>query len=107
MVYADTGYQGIEKRPEMEGRTITFRVAMRSGKRGALPSTVDGRLDDLIETAKAYFRAKGEHPLRVFKQQFGFLKTRLRGMIKNSCKVNGLTALTNLFLVSHQLLFMI
>jgi len=38
------------------------------------------------------------------KRQFGFQKTRLRGMLKNRCKVNVLAALTNLFLVRHQLL---
>jgi IS5 family transposase len=104
VVYADAGYQGIEKRPEMEGKPTTFRVAMRPGKRRALPNTADGRLDDLIETAKAHIRAKGEHPFRVIKQQFGFQKTRLRGMLKNRCKVNVLAALTNLFMVRHELL---
>ena len=104
VVYADAGYQGIEKRPEMEGKSTTFRVAMRPGKRRTLPDTAEGRLDDLVETAKAHIRAKGEHPFRVIKQQFGFQKTRLRGMVKNRCKVNVLAALTNLFLVRHQLL---
>ena len=37
VVYADAGYQGIEKRSEMQGRGIGFRVAMRPGKRRALP----------------------------------------------------------------------
>ena len=32
VVYADAGYQGIEKRPEMKGKAIGFRVAMRPGK---------------------------------------------------------------------------
>jgi len=104
VVYADAGYQGIEKRPEMEGKTTTFRIAMRPGKRRALPDTTEGRLADLVETAKAHIRAKGEHPFRVIKQQFGFQKTRLRGMVKNRCKVNVLAALTNLFLARHQLL---
>jgi transposase, IS5 family len=104
VVYADAGYQGIEKRPEMEGKTTTFRIAMRPGKRRALPDTTEGRLDDLVETAKAHIRAKGEHPFRVIKQQFGFQKTRLRGMVKNRCKVKVLAALTNLFLARHQLL---
>ncbi|MCP9884617.1 IS5/IS1182 family transposase, partial [Synechococcus sp. ATX 2A4] len=89
---------------EMEGKPTTFRVAMRPGKRRALPNTADGRMDDLIETAKAHIRAKGEHPFRVIKQQFGFQKTRLRGMLKNRCKVNVLAALTNLFMVRHELL---
>ena len=104
VVYADAGYQGIEKRPEMEGKPTTFRVAMRPGKRRTLPNTADGRMDDLIETAKAHIRAKGKHPFRVIKQQFGFQKTRLRGMLKNRCKVNVLAALTNLFMVRHELL---
>lgn len=104
VVYADAGYQGIEKRTEMEGKGIGFRVAMRPGKRRALPDTPEGRVDDLIETAKAHIRAKVEHPFRVMKRQFGFQKTRLRGMFKNRCKVNVLAALTNLFMVRYQLL---
>jgi IS5 family transposase len=106
VVYADAGYQGIEKRPEMKGKTARFRIAMRPGKRRALPDAPEGRLDDLVETAKAHIRAKGEHPFRVIKQQFGFQKTRLRGMVKHHCKVNVLAALTNLFLARRQLLAM-
>ena len=52
VVYGDAGYQGIEKRPEMQGRGIGFRVAMRPGKRRALPDTPKGRVDDLIETGQ-------------------------------------------------------
>jgi IS5 family transposase len=37
VVYADAGYQGIEKREEMQGTTAKFQVAMRPGKRRALP----------------------------------------------------------------------
>ncbi len=88
----------------MKGRGIGFRVAMRPGKRRVLPDTPEGRLDDLVETAKAHIRAKGEHPFRVIKQQFGFQKTRLRGMLKNRCKVNVLVALSNLFMAPRRLL---
>jgi IS5 family transposase len=88
----------------MKGKAIGFRVAMRPGKRRALPDTPDRRLQDLIEIAKAHVRAKGEHPFRVIKQQFGFHKTRLRGMAKNRCKVNVISALTNLFLARRLLL---
>jgi IS5 family transposase len=96
--------QGIEKRPEMAGRSIGFRVAMRPGKRRVLPDTPEGRLDDLNETAKAHIRAKGEHPFRVIKQQFGSQKTRLRRMLINRCKVNVLAALSNLFMARCRLL---
>jgi IS5 family transposase len=104
VLYGDAGYQGIEKRPEMQGRGIGFRIAMRPGKRRALPDTPEGRVDDLIETAKAHVRAKVEHPFRVIKRQFGFQKTRLRGMLKNGCKVKVLAALSNLFMARHELL---
>ncbi len=60
VIYADAGYQGIDKRSEMAGEPTTFRVAMRPGKRRALPVTPDGKLLDLIETAKAHIRAKAE-----------------------------------------------
>jgi IS5 family transposase len=103
VVYADAGYQGIAKRPEMKGKAIDFRVAMRPGQRRVFPESPEGRLRDLMETAKAHFRAKREHPFRLIKQQFGFQKTRLRGMAKNRCKVHVLAALMNLFLARSHL----
>ena len=104
VVYGDAGYQGIEKRAEMAGKITTFRVAMRPGKRRVLPDTPDGRLLELVETAKAHIRAKVEHPFRVIKEQFGFRKTRLRGIAKNHCKINVLAALTNLYIARAYLL---
>ena len=104
VVYGDAGYNGIAKRGDIAGNSAEFRVAMRPGKRRSLPNTPDGKLQDLIETAKSHVRAKVEHPFRVIKQQFGFQKTRLRGMAKNRCKVNVIAALTNLFLARRLLL---
>jgi len=104
VVYGDAGYQGIAKRPEMSCAAAEFRVAMRPGKRRALPDTPEGKLQDLIETAKAHVRSKVEHPFRVIKQQFGFQKTRLRGLAKNRRKIHVLAALTNLSLARRRLL---
>ena len=81
----------------MAGTAAEFRVAMRPGKRRALPDTPDGRLQGLIVTAKAHVRAKVEHLFRVIKKQFGFEKTRLRGLVKNRCKINVLAGSINLF----------
>jgi IS5 family transposase len=86
VVYGDAGYQGIEKRPEISDKRITFRVAIRPGNRREIPNTQDGRLKDLVETAKAHIRAKVEHPFRVIMEQFGFRNTRLRGIFKNHYK---------------------
>ena len=88
----------------MAGKSIEFRVAMRPGKRRALPDTHECRIQDLVEGAKAHIRAKVEHPCRVIKQQFGFQKNSLRGLAKNHCKMNVLAALTNLFMARRQLL---
>ena len=77
---------------------------MRPGKRRVLPVTPDGRLLNLVETAKAHIRAKVEQAFRVITEQFGFRKTRLGGIAKNHCKVNVLAALRNLYLARAYLL---
>ncbi|PRP68650.1 IS5 family transposase, partial [Chromobacterium amazonense] len=53
---------------------------MRPGQRKALTDSADDRQVQLGETVKAKIRAKVEHPFRVIKQQFGYLKTRYRGL---------------------------
>lgn len=35
---AKAGYRGVDRRPENEGKTLTWHVAMRCGKRKALPA---------------------------------------------------------------------
>jgi len=81
MVGADAGYTGVEKRPEHEGREVIWQIAARRrtykklSKRSALY-----KAKRKIEKAKARVRAKVEHPFRVIKRQFGYVKTRFRGL---------------------------
>jgi IS5 family transposase len=49
-------------------------------------------------------RARVEHVFRVIKQQFGFQKTRYRGLEKNTSQVNLLVGLANLYLLRRQLM---
>ena len=77
---------------------------MRPGKRRAILVTLEGRLQDLIEMAKAHIRSKEEHLFRVIKQEFGLQKTRLRGLAKNHCKILMLAVLSNQFQARRQLL---
>lgn len=79
VVYGDSGYQDIANRPEIAEKSAEFRLAMRPGKRRALPETAAGKLQDLIETAKAHIRSKVEHPFRVIEQHFGLQKAQLHG----------------------------
>jgi len=49
-------------------------------------------------------RARVEHIFRVIKCQFGFVKTRYRGLVKNASQVNLLVGLTNIYLLRRRLL---
>jgi IS5 family transposase len=68
-----------------------------------LPETAEGRLLDLIETAKAHFRARVEHPFRIIKCHFGFRKVFYRGIRKNDLKLKLLFALANLWMVRERI----
>lgn len=101
-VFADAGYQGAMKRPEATG--VPWQVAMRPGKRRALPDTPWGQTIDRIEKCKASIRAKVEHPFRVIKRQFGHVKVRYRGLMKNTAQLMTLFALSNLWMARKRLL---
>jgi hypothetical protein len=45
-----------------------------------------------------------EHVFRVIKHQFGFTKTRYRGLMKNTTQVNMLVGLANLYLLRWRLM---
>jgi len=103
-VFADAGYQGAHKRPDAREGT-TWHVAMRPGKRKALDKTkASGQLTEQVEKIKASIRAKVEHPFRVIKQQFGHVKVRYRGLIKNTAQLKTLVALSNLWMARRKLL---
>jgi IS5 family transposase len=103
-VFADAGYQGAHKRPDArEGPT--WHVAMRPGKRKELDKTkASGQLTELVEKIKATIHAKVEHPFRVIKQQFGHVKVRYRGLVKNTAQLKTLFALSNLWMARRKLL---
>ncbi len=105
-VYGDAGYQGANKRADAKA-DVTWHVAMRPGKRKALNKDEPwGALTDKIEKAKAGIRAKVEHPFRVIKRQFGYIKTRYRGLKKNTAQLVTLFALSNLWMVRKNLMGM-
>ena len=82
VVYTDAGYQGVGKRPDITGSPhlagVEFRVAARKGKLAKMAGP-----DRAAESRKASVRAKVEHPFLVLKRDFGFTKTRYRGLAKN------------------------
>jgi len=80
-VGADADYTGVEKCPEHEGQKVIWQVAARLSmykkldKRSALYQA-----KRKIGKAKARVRIKVEHPFRVIKRQFGYVKTRFYGL---------------------------
>ena len=104
VAFGDAGYQGIEKRLDAKAR-VTWHVAMRPGKRRALnkENEADAMIDK-AEKLKAAIRAKVEHPFRVIKRQFGFVKVRYRGLKKNTAQLFTLFALSNLWMVRGKLM---
>lgn len=104
-VWADAGYQGIEKRQEAKDLEVEWEIAMRPGKRKQLDTdNPSGALMNSLEQAKASIRAKVEHPFRVIKCQFGFTKVRYRGLKKNTAQLTTLFALSNLWMARKHLI---
>ena len=104
LVFADTGYQDIEKRPDAK-LDAKWHVAMRPGKLKALDkgSAADAMMNE-AEKLKAGVRAKVEHPFRVVKRQFGHVKVRYRGLKKNTQQLMTLFALSYLWMVRSKLM---
>ena len=94
VVYADAGYQGAERRPDVADdphlSKVEFRIAARKSKLAAMAQP-----DRAAESRKASVRAKVEHPFLIVKRDFGFTKTRYRGMAKNLNHLNVLFASAN------------
>lgn len=104
-VFADAGYQGVDKRVDTQAIDIQWHVAMRPGKRRLLDKS-DPRdaIAEQLEHVKARIRAKVEHPFRVIKRQFGHMKVRYRGLEKNTAQLHTLFALSNLWMARHRLI---
>jgi transposase, IS5 family len=94
VVYADAGYQGVQKRPDISSDEhlagVDFRVAARLGRLRTMPEH-----DRAVESRTASVRAKVEHPYLIVKRDFGFTKTRYRGLAKNRNHLHVLFASAN------------
>ena len=102
VVHADAGYIGAQQRVKSGKRE--WHIA---AKRGAVKAIKDAKLKQIVEeleTLKARIRARVEHPFRVIKRQFGFMKVRFKGLAKNTAQVITLFALSNLWMARKRLL---
>jgi len=103
-VHADAGYIGASKR--VPNKRLVWSIA---AKRGVIKAMGSGRYKRALETLerlKSQVRAQVEHPFRVIKRQFGYVKVRYKGLAKNTAQVITLFALSNLWMARRRLIAM-
>jgi IS5 family transposase len=102
-VFADAGYTGADKRPELADREVSWNIAIKRSIIKALPN---GLRDwaEAAERALSQVRAWVEHPFHVVKNLFRHKKLRYRGLAKNTAQLHTLFALANLVIVKKTLL---
>jgi IS5 family transposase len=95
----DKGYVSAAREAAFTGPGKAWGV-MRKALKGGQLHPLDERANRII----AMVRAKVEHPFRILKRQFGHVKTRYCGLVKNRAQLFTLFALDNLFLVRRSLM---
>ena len=102
-VFADAGYTGADKRPELADCDVDWNIAIKRGIIKALPKALQD-LAEPMERALAQVRAWVEHPFHIIKDCFHYRKVRYRGLKKNTAQLYSLFALANLVIAKKPLL---
>ena len=84
VAFGDAGCRGVDKRADADAK-VRWRIAMRPGLRKKLDKTdpVDA-LVNKVQYLKVSARAKVEHPFRLIKREFGYVRVRYRGLKKST-----------------------
>jgi transposase, IS5 family len=102
-VFADAGYTGAEKRPELEDHDVVWDIAVKRSIIKALPERLR-HWAEAMERVSSQVRAWVEHPFHIVKNLFRHKKLRYRGLAKNTAQLHTLFALANLVIVKKSLL---
>jgi IS5 family transposase len=98
-LWADKGYVSAAREAAFSGPGRFWDV-MRKAFKGGMLHPIDKDINRIITKVQALV----EHPFGVIKRQFGYIKTRYRGLAKNRAQLFTLFALGNLYLVRRRLL---
>ena len=104
VVYGDSGYLGICKRPEIQENKYFSRIDFRINRRPkSLPQVSERSIDweRWIEHRKSSIRCKVEYVFRIIKCQFGYRKTVYRGLHKNANRLFALFISANLYTLAR------
>ena len=96
-IFSDAGYRGAEQRSELQGVSAEWFIAENPSRLKELKKRPRKNRDALkLEYNKASIRAFVEHPFRIIRCQFGFVKAIYKGLKKNDNKLATLFALANI-----------
>lgn len=98
-VYGDQAYRGQQATIRQYAPNARDFTNQRYRYRGVVDEVERGR-----NRTKSSVRAKVEHPFRVIKRVFGFVKVCYRGLAKNTERLWVTCGLANLFMVRRRLL---
>jgi len=98
VVFADAGYTSNEYKRGARHLGIHWCVQDKRKPKKNLSNSQRKR-----NRKRSSVRARVEHIFRVIKRQFGFDKTRYRGLLKNTSQVNMLMALANIYMLRRRL----
>lgn len=104
VVYGDSGYLGISKRPKIQENKYFSRIDFRINRRPkSLPQVSERSIDweRWIEHRKTSIRCKVEYVFRIIKCQFGYRKTVYRGLHKNANRLFALFISANLYTLAR------
>ena len=99
-VYGDSGYLGVQKRPDITSNEHFSKIDFRINRRpSSLPQVSDNAIDweRYIEKRKSSVRCKVEHAFRIIKCQFGFRKVVYKDLRKNENRLYAMFACANLY----------
>ena len=99
VIFADAGYTSDEYKRGSRKLGLRWCVQDKRKAGQALSSSQKKR-----NRKQSSIRARVEHVFRVIKRQFGFAKTRYRGLKKNAAQVNMLVGLANLYMLRGRLI---
>lgn len=105
VVYGDSGYIGVEKRPEVQSDEhlshVEYRNCRRPSRLNVSKSYSGINWEREIEKRKSSVRCKVEHMFLIVKRQFGYCKTAYRGIAKNMSRFFMLFSSANLVMCTR------
>lgn len=102
-VYGDAGYIGAQAYVANADR-IEWKINRRRSEVAKIKRARERERAMRAERKKSQVRARVEHPFRIMKCVFGYVKVRFKGLAKNTSQIVTLFALSNLYQVRKLLM---